>query len=152
MSDGNWMKVSRNVSMANGGAQVYAFGSELALADVLPNAWGPTSPYNGFIFDQNSDLISKGYLPSYKGVPLVKMNDALIPNTINGTPMSVLNDDIIYMLPAGMDKPVKVVFEGQSVTITKDPTQMHDHTYTFQVNMRVGVDVVVGAKFGAIKL
>lgn len=139
--------------MANGGAQTYAFGSELALAHVLPGAWIGTPPagYNPtFIFDEGSQLLQNGFLPTYKNIPLIKMDDALLPNTINGTPLSILDDDVIYMLPAGMDKPVKVVFEGQSVTVTKDPTQMHDHTYTFQVNMRVGVDVVVGAKFGAI--
>jgi len=44
----------------------------------------------------------------------------------------------------GMYKPVKVAFEGNTVTVEKNPLEMADHTYCMSVNMRVGVDVVVG--------
>lgn len=153
-NDQNWINISRYVSLANGGAQTYAFGSEIALANVIPDLTGfaTRDPETKFIIDENSSYIKNGYLPSYKKVPMIEMHDALLPNTINGTPKTILDDKIIYMIPAGMYKPVKVVFEGGNVSITKDPSQMADHTYNFQINMMVGVDVVVGAKFGAIEL
>lgn len=153
-NDGNWINISRYVSLANGGAQTYAFGSEIALANVIPDLTGfvKRDPETKFIIDENSSYIKNGYLPSYRKVPMIEMHDALLPNTINGQPKTILPDDIIYMIPAGMYKPVKVVFEGGNVSVTKDPSQMADHTYTFQINMMVGVDVVVGAKFGAINL
>ena len=52
----------------------------------------------------------------------------------------------------GMYKPVKVVFEGNTLTVEKAPQQMADHTYQMSINMFIGVDVVVGSKFGAIIL
>lgn len=52
----------------------------------------------------------------------------------------------------GMYKPVKVVFEGNSVTVQKNPNEMADHTYCMWVDLMVGCDVVVGSKFGGIVL
>jgi len=147
MTDANWLTTSRNVSLANGGAQVYGFGTKIALANVLPAAANTQ-----FRYDEKSSIVRTGILPDYKGVPIIEMDNALYPNTINGTPTPVLSDSIIYLLPAGMDRPVKVAFEGNSVTVTKNPQEMADHTYTFQIDMKLGVDVVIGAKFGAITL
>ena len=47
---------------------------------------------------------------------------------------------------------IKVVFEGNSVSIDKDPMYAVDHTYGFTVDIRMGVDVVIGSKIGAIEL
>lgn len=155
-SDQNWINISRYVSLANGGAQTYAFGSEIALANVVPDlttlAPPKVTPAAQLMLGEDSSYIKNGYLPAYKKVPMIEMHDALLPNTINGQPKTILDDKIIYMIPAGMYKPVKVVFEGGNVSVTKDPSQMADHTYVAQINMMVGVDVVVGAKFGAIEL
>ena len=47
---------------------------------------------------------------------------------------------------------IKVVMEGNSLTVEKNPLETADHTYMINVNMRIGVDVIVGSKFGAIVL
>ena len=47
---------------------------------------------------------------------------------------------------------IKVVFEGNTLTVEKAPLQQADHTYTMVVNMMVGCDVIVGSKYGAIIL
>lgn len=148
MTDANWLATSRNVRLANGGADVYALGTAIALADVLPNGTGAS----GFRYGENSAIVKDGYLPAYKNVPMVELGNALVPNTINGVPEVVLPDDIIYLLPMGMNKPVKVVFEGSTVSVEKDPAFAADHCYGFTVDMRMGVDAVVGSKFGAIQL
>lgn len=51
-----------------------------------------------------------------------------------------------------MNKPIKVVFEGQTVSVEKDAMFAADHAYGFVVDMRMGMDAVVGSKFGAIQL
>ena len=56
--------------------------------------------------------------------------------------------DSIKVLPID----IKVVFEGNTLTVEKNPLEHADHTYTLNVNMMVGVDVIVGSKFGAIIL
>lgn len=146
LTDENWLKTARNIKLANGGADVYALGTSIALASVLPDS------AKGFRFGEDSAIVKKGYLPDYKNVPLIELGNALVPNTINGEPEVVLPDDIIYMLPLGMDKPIKVVFEGNSVGVHKEPELCADHTYGFTVDVRMGMDAIVGSKFGAIQL
>ncbi len=51
-----------------------------------------------------------------------------------------------------MNKPIKVVFEGQTVSVEKDAMFAADHAYGFIVDMRMGMDAVVGSKFRAIQL
>lgn len=102
MSDANWLNISRNVSLANSGADVYALGTKLSLASVLPKE----SATSGFRYDEDSAIIKTGFLPSYKDVPLIELGNALVPNTVNGTPEVVVPDDIIYFIPMGMNKPV----------------------------------------------
>ena len=147
-SDANWITTARNVELANGGSSVYALGTKIALQNVLPDQTATSL----FRYDENSAIVKKGYLPAYKEVPMIELGQALVPNTINGVPQTIVSDKIIYMIPLGMYKPVKVVFEGNTLTVEKNPLEMKDHTYCLTVNLMVGVDVVVGSKFGAIIL
>lgn len=100
LTDENWLKVSRLVKLANGGADVYALGTSIALASVLPDS------SKGFRYGEDSAIVRDGFLPDYKNVPMIELGNALVPNTINGEPEVVLPDDIIYMLPLGMNKPM----------------------------------------------
>lgn len=144
ISDENWMNLRTIISLANGGAPVYALGTYIGLSEILPDAT------NGFRYTSDDPYVSIGHLPVYKNVPLFEIDNALIPNTINGTPKTLVDDDIIYMLAAGSYKPVKVVFEGNTVTVAEDARNTKDHTYALTIDMRIGVDVIVGSKFGAI--
>lgn len=83
---------------------------------------------------------------------MIELGQALSPNTINGKIEVVVPDDVIYMIPVGMDKPVHVVIEGNSMSVSKNPFEQKDHCYQFIVTAHLGVDVVVGSKFGAITL
>ena len=84
--------VARNVKLANSGAEVYALGTNIALADVLPN------DAQQFRYGEDSAIVKTGFLPEYKNVPMIELGNALVPNTINGTPEVVVPDDIIYMI------------------------------------------------------
>lgn len=147
-SDENWLTVARNVELANGGAAVYALGTKIALTNVLP----AQSATSAFQYDDNSAIVKTGYLPAYKGVNLIELGNALVPNTINGTPQVIVDDKTIYFIPMGFNRPVKVVIEGTTLTVEKNPLEMADHTYCMSINMMIGVDVVVGSKYGALKL
>lgn len=147
-SDQNWLTVARNVQLANGGSDVYALGTKLALGNILP----PESATSQFRYGEDGAIVKTGYLPSYKGVSMIELGNALVPNTINGVPQTIVSDKIIYMVPMGGYKPVKVVMEGNSLTVERNPVETADHTYQLIVNMMIGVDVVVGSKFGAIIL
>ena len=93
-SDANWVTIARNVSLANGGSDVYALGTKIALQNVLPAA----TATSGFRYLEDSAIVKTGYLPSYKEVPMIELGNALIPNTINGVPQTIVSDKIIYMI------------------------------------------------------
>ena len=144
LSDANWMTLARNVRAANGGSAVYALGTAIALADVLPS-------HAGFRFFEDSDIVKVGYLPDYKSVPLLEIDNAIIPYTQNSaTPAALVQDNLILMIAMGAYKPVKVLFEGNSVEIDYDGIKTVDNTMGLTIGMRIGVDVIVGDKFGII--
>lgn len=144
-SDQNWLTLARNVKLANGGAQVYALGTEIALGQILPSS-------SAFRFGPESDIVTNGALPAYKNVPLVPIGNALVPNTINGTPLPIIKDNFVYMIAMGSYKPCKVVIEGQNVAVSENPLETKDHCYNMTVDMRIGADCVVGSKFGYLTL
>ena len=143
-SDANWLTLEKNVKLTNNGSQVYALSTNIGLAQVLPDST------KGFRFNEDASIVKNGFLPDYKKVPLLEIDNALYPNTINGNPVSLVSDDYIYFIAMGAHKPVKVVFEGNTVTVTPDPLSRADETFQMTVSMRLGVDVVVGSKFGTL--
>lgn len=93
-SDANWVTTARNVELANGGSSVYALGTKIALQNVLPAA----SATSAFRYLEDSAIVKTGFLPAYKEVPMIELGNALVPNTINGTPQTIVSDKIIYMI------------------------------------------------------
>lgn len=142
----NWLTVAQNVGLANGGADVYALGTRIALANVLPSD-------NAFRYTPGDSLVTVGYLPAYKDVPLVRLDQAIVPGTLNAaTVQTLVPDNQIFMIGMGSYKPVKVVFEGNNVVVNQDPLTSRDLTYGLTIDMYMGVDTVVGSKFGVIQL
>ena len=146
MSDQNWVELAQKVELANGGADVYALGTRIALSKVLPNDDAK------FRYGPGSDIVTVGYLPSYKDVPLVRLDQALVPNTWNSTPKTIVSDGHIFMIATGSHKPVKVAFEGNNVVVAQDPMSSKDLTYGLTISMYMGVDTIVGSKFGILTL
>lgn len=140
----NWINLAQTVSAANGGAKVYALGTLGALSQIIPDE-------AGFRFTSDDDLVTQGYLPVYKNVSAMELKQAIVPTTLNGmTPTLVVPDDYIYFIPMGHHKPVHVVYEGTSTTITTDPMATKDVTLGLTITLRIGIDVIVGSKFGII--
>lgn len=140
----NWMTLAQNVSLVNGGASVYALGTKIGLSEVMPSA------EQGFRFGSSDPLVVHGTLPLYLDVPMIEIDNALNPYTINGIPATIVDDNYIYFIAMGTDKPVKVVFEGNQVTVAQDPMTSNDRTFGMTVEMRLGTDVIVGNKFGVL--
>ena len=101
-SDENWVVTARNVQLANGGSDVYALGTKIALQNVLPEQ----TATSGFRYLEDSSIVKTGFLPAYKEVPMIELGNALVPNTINGKPQAIVSDKIIYMMAMGQYKPV----------------------------------------------
>lgn len=143
-SDDNWLTLDKNVSAVNGGAQTYALGTKIGFKDVYPDST------KGFRFNETSEIVKNGFLPDYKGVPLIEIDNALLPQTINSTPVSAVSDQYIYFLAMNAYKPVHIVIEGNTITVANDPMRSVDNRYVMTIDVRIGVDVVVGSKFGIL--
>ena len=102
------------VKLANGGADVYALGTSIALASVLPDS------AKGFRYGEDSAIVRDGFLPDYKNVPMIELGNALVPNTINGAPEVVLPDDIKAVAPSVLRHRLILSYEASASGVTAD--------------------------------
>lgn len=147
-SNSNWAILTQRVSAANGGAEVYGLGTVLALSNVIPN--GTTGL--GLQYGLGQRMADEGYLDKYFGSKLIPVDNVLTPGTTNFTAALAVPNDVIFVVAADAYKPVKIVFEGDSMTVERVPNESTDKTYGIRIQMRIGVSAIVGSKFGAIKL
>lgn len=138
-----WIELAQVVSAANA-SDVYALGTIGALAKVTPDA------STGFRFFENDDILTKGFLKEYHQVPMIQMDNAIRPDTLNANPELLIQDDYIFFIPMGYNKPVKVAIEGDNVVVTTDPTTTKDCTLGLNISMYIGIDSIVGSKFGVL--
>ena len=93
-----------------------------------------------------------GYLDQYLGVPLIALKNVLLPGTTNTSATLALDDRTIYMVPVARDNPVKILFEGNEVSVSYNPDDSSDRRYGISVELRVGVSAVCGSKYGVINI
>ena len=138
-----WATLVDKLEAANGGAQISAFGTRSALATVIPSQ-------QGLQFGLGEQWASVGHVYDYFDVPLIRIPEILLPNTVNTSAAFGIPNDTIYMFAAGGYKPVKLVFEGQAVTKDFVPTESADKEMGVEVTMRFGQTFVAASKYGAI--
>jgi len=139
-----WGTLRERVSAANGGMNVIAIGTAVALSNV--------SLTGNFQVEIGEEMNKVGYLSQYLGVPLIALKNVLIPGTTNTTADLALDDHKIFFVPVAGDKPVKILFEGNEVTVTYNPEESSDKRYGITVELRVGVSAICGAKYGTITI
>ena len=132
------------VSAANGGMSVVAIGTAIALSNC--------SLGGNYQVQIGEEMNKVGYLDQYLGVPLIGINNVLVPGTTNGAATLALPDNRIYLIPVGGARPVKIVFEGDEISVAFNPDETSDRRYGISVELRVGVAAVVGPKYGTIIL
>lgn len=139
-----WGTLRERVSAANGGMSVIAIGTAVALANC--------SLLGNYQIQIGEEMNRVGYLDQYLGVPLIGLHNVLVPGTTNTTGTLALPDDKIYMIPVGGSRPVKILFEGDEVSVSFNPEETSDKRYGISVEMRVGIEAIVGAKYGTVNL
>jgi len=147
MSDQNWDGLAERVRAANDGAEVYAIGTVSALGQVIP-------ANNYLQMGLGEEVAKEGFLSRYHSVPLVVVPNVLKPMTINTTADLAIPNNKIYFVGADSYRPVKVVFEGDSVIIEENPLDAGnaDRNYGIKIEYRIGVSAIVGSKFGTLTL
>lgn len=145
VSTDQWTTLVDRVSAANGGAAVYGLGTLNALNKIIPATVG-------LQYGLGEEVAKRGYLDRYLGARLVPIDQVIVPGTINTTAQLAIPTDVVYLVAAEQYKPIKVVFEGDSVVCEAIPEYTNDKTYGIRIQMKVGVAAVVGSKFGTITL
>lgn len=140
----DWAVLHDRVSAANGGMNVLAIGTVAALSNV--------SLGGNFQVQIGEEMNKVGYLDQYLGTPLLALKNVLVPGTTNGSAKLVLDDKTIYMIPVGGSRPVKILFEGNEISVSYNPETTSDVRYGISVELRVGLAAICGPKYGTVKL
>lgn len=139
-----WGTLRERVSAANGGMNVIAIGTAVALSNA--------SLAGNYQVEIGEEMNKVGYLNQYLGVPIIAVKNVLVPGTTNSTADLALADNIIYMVPVAGDRPVKIVFEGNEVAVMYNPLETSDVRLGLTITMRVGLAAICGSKYGTITL
>lgn len=140
-----WTTLAERISSMNGGADVYAIGTLNALAKVYPNV-------TGLQYGLGQEIAKNGFLDRYLGVRLLPIDNFILPGQGLTSAALGVPTDMIIMVAANAYKPIKVVFEGNSVSVEWMPDKTVDKTYRVRVQMRIGVAAIVGSVAGVIRL
>lgn len=109
----------------------YEFAAQMLPATTSGTAWG-----NGLSESMKNELWTKGYLRNYKGHNIVILPQSMADET-NTT--KVIDPSMAYIIPAGAEKPVKVVIEG--ATAVRD-IDREDWSKELQTYKKVGVGLI----------
>lgn len=95
-------------------------------------------PATGWISEKMRDQrAEQGYLANYKGHPVIILKQSFEDET-NAT--KVIDPGYAWIIPTGGEKPVKIVFEGQTLI---DDVKNSDWSRDFQVYKKFGIGVMM---------
>lgn len=132
------------VKTANGGMNVVAIGTRVALSNL--------SLLGNYQIQIGEEMNKVGFLDQYLGVPLIGLDNVLVPGTTNGAATLALSDSKIFIVPVAGAKPVKIVFEGDEVAVSFDPEHTSDKRYGMSIELHAGIEAVCGPKYGTINI
>jgi hypothetical protein len=134
-----FVKLAQRVQAANGGARCVVFGTKLGLSKILPS--------NDYLKMQLGDIYNRmGYLTTFMSVDLFE-----IPQKIDdaaGDYSFALEDDKLYFISTGVQKLVKIGFEGETITITDGQYVNANLTQATTLQKRWAVGIATNAKYG----
>ena len=134
-----FVTLAQRVQAANGGARCVVFGTKLGLSKILPS--------NDYLKMQLGDTYNRmGYLTTFMGVDLFE-----IPQKIDdaaGDYSFALEDDKLYFISTGVQKLVKIGFEGETITITDGQYANANLTQATTLQKRWAVGIATNAKYG----
>lgn len=123
------MDVIAHVEAAAGGKTATVIGTKKAVRTLAPSVQGA---------DSKSDLYNDGFYGKFYGNPVIAM-----PQRHKvGTTQFIFPDDTLTII-AGDDKPIKCVYEGESLIITGDPTAHGDLTQDYLYAEKYGLGIVM---------
>ena len=139
------LRAVRNVQMVSGAQQVMLVGTGLALSHLEGvDVAGQTEAMKNQIHEV-------GALRSFHGIPLVELPQQIESGLPGAGQKLVQRDDIIYILPNNIGKPIKMVVEPELIDINESGVRVDD-TIEFAVRFSFGLRVITGRAMGVITL
>lgn len=124
---------------ATSGKQATILGTKVALRNLAPAVQGVESA---------NDLYNLGYYGRFYSNPVVALPARW---KAGGHTEFVFPDDIITVVAAGDDKPIKVVMEGDPLVIRHEPRENGDLTETYMFGQKYGVGLILTDGMGAAR-
>jgi hypothetical protein len=146
-SEANFTTMAERVSAANGSVPIYATGTLTALGTVLPTD-------NYLTMGLGQEYVSTGYLGKFLGTNMIATPSYIKKGTIHSAgSFELLGDDNrLYFLPLGGDRPVKIVFEGNAIQIETGHDANADRELVISVKHKYGVAIATSAWYGIMEI
>ena len=143
----NVLKAVRNIKMLTGASNVVLVGTAVALSQLEDKEFKePTEA-------MRNQLHTQGALQFFHGIPLVELPQAVEKLNLASLDQDKLvqADNIIYILPNNIGKPIKMIVEPELIDINESGVRVDD-TIEFAVRFSFGCSLITGSALGAIKL
>ena len=135
-------KLIANVKRAAGASSVTLFGTDVAL-EYLEDGMLAEHGTN----ELKNELVATGGIGTWYGETLVEL-----PNSFrqgSALTKNVMQDDVIFVIPNNVIKPVKMVVEPELMDINESGVRVDD-TIEFAVRFSFGCNVITGCMLGVI--
>lgn len=141
-----FVTLAERVEAANGGARVSVWGTRTALSKVVPDDEFAKFGYVGLGEEYNKI----GYLGVYRGVNTFLISQRIKPNDPDYN--FAIDDDAIYFVSMGADRPIKVGFEGSPLIFQSNSSGNADLTQSYTYQQKWDTKVITSSKYGIMKV
>lgn len=132
-----FITVIDEVSALSAGADVQVYGSWNAVAKILA-ATGMNS------YNMMDEFNTKGYLENFMGVKVIKLENAMVPNTKT----LALDPNKLYIIPAGAgQKIVHIALEGDALVVDNGTTQNASFAKEYSFIKKYGMAVLSASAY-----
>lgn len=136
------IRLAQTVTAYNNGAKAVFMGTQLAVSNILPDG-------NNYRYMIDSDFVKMGYIQTafgYDTLVLPQVADWTSPYKL------ALDDKKIYVISPSSQKPVKLVYEGDSYSNTIEAFDTANLTNSTTINKSYGIAIATNAIAGLITL
>lgn len=136
-----FVQLAQHVEAGTGGMTPTIFGSKLALSKVMNDQYF----YSGALAQE---LNQKGFLPNFNGYPLVEIKQSHTANTDT----FAIDNNTLFVIPSGVEKLVKIGFEGSAIVTESSPQENADMSLSYSFKQKYDVALLSAGKFGIYTL
>lgn len=140
-SQPDFVKLAARITALNRGAKCIVMGTQVALSNILP-----TNDYLKMALGAEYNQL--GYLGSFHQVDLLEIPQKIIASTLD----FAIDDNTLYFISLGVDKPIKIGFEGSTLINVRQNTENADYTFVYTLMRKYEVKIATASRYGIMKV